>query len=176
REDLTMDVKFVIKAAPRVYVEQVNINGNTLTQDKGIRQGLGINEGDAFNSLQVKRTTARINSIGYFQENFKTDQVDGSAPDRIVLEANVQEQATGELSLSAGYSSLEQFVFQGSIRQKNFRGRGQTVGVGINYSTYSQAFNLSFTEPNLFDRNISVGADLYRQDYNNGYYDRATAT
>jgi outer membrane protein insertion porin family len=88
----------------------------------------------------------------------------------------VQEQATGELSLSAGFSSLESFVFQGSIRQNNFRGRGQSIGLGINYSTYSQAFNVSFTEPYLFDRNISGGVDIYRRDYNNGYYDRATAT
>ena len=176
REDLTMDVKFVIQEAPRVYVERIDINGNTLTQDKVIRREFRINEGDAFNSLQVKRSTARINALGYFQENFEIEQAEGSAPDRIVLEANVQEQATGELSLSAGFSSLEQFVFQGSIRQNNFRGRGQTVGLGVNYSTYSQAFNVSFTEPNVWDRNISMGADIYRRDYNNGYYDRATAT
>ena len=176
REALTMGLKFLINEAPRVYVERVDVNGNTLTQDKVIRREFRINEGDAFNSLQVARSTARINALGYFQENFEIDQVDGSAPDRIVLEANVQEQATGELSLSAGFSSLEQFVFQGSIRQNNFRGRGQIVGLGINYSTYSKAANISFTEPYLFDRNISAGADLYIRDYNNGYYDRATAT
>jgi outer membrane protein insertion porin family len=176
REALTMDVKFLINEAPRVYVERVDVNGNTLTQDKVVRREFRINEGDAFNSLQVARSTARINSLGYFQENFEIDQVDGSAPDRIVLEANVQEQATGELSLSAGFSSLEQFVFQGSIRQNNFRGRGQIVGLGVNYSTYSQAFNVSFTEPYMFDRNISGSASIYRSDYNNGYYDRATAT
>src|SRR5690606_4142231 len=68
------------------------------------------------------------------------------------------------------------FVFQGSIRQRNFRGRGQTVGLGLNYSRYSRSFNVSFTEPYVFDKNISAGIDLYRRDYNNGYYDRASAT
>ncbi|WP_156457570.1 outer membrane protein assembly factor BamA [Altererythrobacter sp. Root672] len=176
RENLTMDLKFVINEAPRVYVERVDINGNTLTQDKVIRREFRLAEGDAFNSLSVKRSTARINSLGYFQENFEIEQVDGSAPDRIVLEANVQEQATGELSLSAGFSSLESFVFQGSIRQNNFRGRGQTVGLQLNYSRYSQAFNVSFTEPYVFDKNISAGADIYRRDYNNAYYKDTTAT
>ena len=176
RENLTMDIKFVINEAPRVYVERVDVNGNTLTQDKVIRREFRIAEGDAFNSLSVKRSTARINSLGFFQENFEIDQVDGSAPDRIALEANVQEQATGELSLSAGFSSLESFVFQGSIRQKNFRGRGQTVGLGLNYSRYSRSGNISFTEPYVFDKNISAGVDIYRRDYNNGYYDRASAT
>ena len=176
REALTMDVKFLIEDAPRVYVERVDVNGNTLTQDKVVRREFRLSEGDAFNSLAVSRSTARINSLGYFQENFEIDQVDGSAPDRIVLEANVQEQATGELSLSAGFSSLESFVFQGSIRQRNFRGRGQTVGLGLNYSRYSRSGNLSFTEPFVFDKNISAGVDIYRRDYNNGYYDRASAT
>lgn len=176
RENLTMGVKFLINEAPRVYVERIDVNGNTLTQDKVIRREFRLSEGDAFNSLQVKRSTARINSLGYFQENFEIDQVDGSAPDRIVLEANVQEQATGELSLSAGFSSLESFVFQGSIRQRNFRGRGQTVGLSANYSRYSRSGSISFTEPNVFDRNISAGIEIYRRDYNNGYYDRRTAT
>ncbi|WP_121116880.1 outer membrane protein assembly factor BamA [Croceibacterium ferulae] len=176
QEDLTMDVRFVINEAPRVYVEQVNVNGNTLTQDKVIRREFRITEGDAFNSLQVQRSTARINSLGYFQENFEVSQVDGSSVDRIVLDANVQEQATGELSLSAGFSSIESFIFQGSIRQRNFRGRGQTVGLSASYSRFSRSGNISFTEPYLFDKNISAGVDIYRRDFNNGYLDRNSAT
>jgi len=175
-DDLTMDVKFVINEAPRVYIERVDVNGNTLTQDKVIRREFRLAEGDAFNSLAVRRSTARINSLGYFQENFEIEQVDGSSPDRIVLQANVQEKATGELSLSAGFSSLESFIFQGSIRQRNFRGRGQTVGFSVNYSRYSRSASVSFTEPNVFDKNISAGVDIYRRDYNNGYYNRASAT
>ena len=176
REERTMDLTFVIAEAPRVYVERIDVNGNTLTQDKVVRREFRIAEGDAFNSLAVRRTTSRINSLGYFQENFQVDQVEGSAPDRIVLEANVQEQPTGELSLSAGFSSLESFIFQGSIRQRNFRGRGQTVGLSLNYSRYSRAGSISFTEPYVFDKNISAGIDLYRRDFNNGYFRRSSAT
>ena len=110
---LTMDVKFLIAEAPRVYVERIDVNGNTLTQDKVIRREFRLAEGDAFNSLQVKRSTRRIKSLGYFQENFEIEQTHGSAPDRIILEANVEEQATGELSLSAGFSSLEQLHLPG---------------------------------------------------------------
>ncbi len=102
-DDLTMDITFILRQAPRVYVERVDVNGNTLTQDKVIRREFRISEGDAFNSLGVQRTTARINSLAYFQENFEVNQVEGSAPDRIVLEANVEEQPTGELQFSAGF-------------------------------------------------------------------------
>ncbi len=167
KDDLTMGINFQIAEAPRVYVERVDINGNTLTQDKVVRREFRLSEGDAFNSLQVKRSTNRINSLGYFQEKFEVKQVQGSSPDRVVLEANVEEKPTGELQLSAGFSSIESFILQASIQQRNFRGRGQTVGASVSYSRYSKSAQLSFTEPYLFDRNMSVGVDIYRRDYNN---------
>ncbi len=164
--DRKMNVTFVLREAPRVYVERVDINGNTLTQDKVVRREFRLAEGDAFNSLAVQRTNARINSLGYFQENFEVKQVEGSAPDRIVLEANVEERPTGELQFSAGFSSIEQFILAGSIRQRNFRGRGQTIGLSLNYSQFSRSAQVSFSDPYLFDRNISGGIDIYRRDFN----------
>ena len=176
REARTMNVTFTMTDAPRVYIESVDINGNTITADKVIRREFRLAEGDAFSSLQVSRSTARINSLGFFQENFEVEQVDGSSPDRIVLQANVQEEPTGELSLSAGFSSLESFIFQGSIRENNFRGLGQTAGLSLNYSRYSRSGSLNFTEPYVFDKNISAGVDIFRTDYNNGYFNRQNAT
>ncbi len=165
-ESLKMNVTFVLREAPRVYVERVDVNGNTLTQDKVIRREFRIAEGDAFNSLTVQRTNARVNSLAYFQENFEVKQSEGSAPDRIVLEANVEEKPTGELQFSAGFSSIEQFILAGSIRQRNFRGRGQTIGLSVNYSQFSRSAQVSFSDPYIFDRNISGGIDLYRRDFN----------
>ena len=169
-DDLTMGVTFLIAEAPRVYVERIDVNGNTLTQDKVIRREFRLAEGDAFNSLQVKRSSNRIKSLGFFQEKFDVEQKPASAADRIVLEANVEEKPTGELQLSAGFSSLESFIFQASIQQHNFRGRGQTVGTSVDYSRYSRSVQLSFTEPYLFDRNVSLGVDVYRRDYNSFNY------
>jgi outer membrane protein insertion porin family len=173
KSELTMGLTFTIAEAPRVYVERIDVNGNTLTQDKVVRREFRIAEGDAFNSLQVKRSTSRINSLGYFQEKFEIEQKPGSTPDRIALEANVEEKPTGELQLSAGYSSLEKLIFQGSVQQRNFRGRGQTVGLSISYSQYSKSAEVSFTEPYLFDRNVSMGVNIYRRDYNSFNYANA---
>ncbi|HET9629655.1 MAG TPA: outer membrane protein assembly factor BamA [Novosphingobium sp.] len=170
KDDLTMGITFQIAEAPRVYVERIDVNGNTLTQDKVVRREFRLAEGDAFNSLQVKRSTNRIKSLGYFQEKFEVEQKPGSAPDRIVLEANVEEKPTGELQLSAGFSSIESFIFQASIQQRNFRGRGQTVGISGSYSRYSKSVELSFTEPYVFDRNVSFGGNIYRRDYNSFNY------
>src|SRR3546814_3898127 len=94
--------------------------------------------GGAVNSFQVKRSADRIKSLGYFQEKLEVEQKPGSAPDRIVLETNVEEKSTGELQLSAGFSSLERFIVSASIRQRNFRGKGQELRASVNYSSYSK--------------------------------------
>jgi outer membrane protein insertion porin family len=165
-ETRTMSITFNVSESPRTYVERIDVNGNTLTHDKVVRREFRLNEGDAFNSFGVKRTENRLNSLGYFQENLTIDRKEGTTPDRIILETNVQEKPTGELSLSAGFSSIENFLVQGSIRQRNFRGLGQQLSASVNYSSYSKSIELGFTEPYLFDRNISVGGSVYRRDLN----------
>jgi len=166
KEDKTMNITFRVAETPRVYVEAINVNGNTLTVDKVLRREFRLAEGDAFNAFSVKRSEDRIKSLGFFQEKFEISQKQGSAPDRIVLEANVEEKSTGELQLSAGFSSLERFIVNASIRQRNFRGKGQELRASVNYSTYSKSVELGFTEPYLFDRNIALGGDIFRRDFN----------
>ena len=177
KDALTMSLNFHIAESNRTYVERIDITGNTQTQDKVIRREMRVAEGDAFNTFQVKRSQDRINSLGFFQDKFEIERKDGSAPDRIVLAANVEEKATGELTLSAGFSSLERFILQASIRQRNFRGKGQTLQASVDYSTYSKSVELGFTEPYLFDRNVALGATVFRRDYNAFNYigeDRST--
>jgi outer membrane protein insertion porin family len=166
KDTLTMSITYKIGDAPRVYVERIDINGNTVTQDKVVRREFRLAEGDPFNSFQVKRSSDRIQSLGYFQEKLEIEQKPGSAPDRIVLEANVEEKATGELQLSAGFSSLERFIINFSIRQRNFRGKGQELRASVNYSQYSKSIELGFTEPYFMERNIAVGGDIFRRDLN----------
>ena len=166
KETKTMNITFRVADAPRVYVERIDINGNTLTQDKVVRREFRVAEGDAFNGIAIKRSQERIQSLGFFQEKLEITQKQGSAPDRVVLEANVEEKSTGELQLSAGFSSLERFIVNASIRQRNFRGKGQELRASVNYSTYSKSVELGFTEPYFLDKNIALGGDLFRRDYN----------
>lgn len=170
KDKLTMGITFRIGTAPRVYVERVDINGNTLTKDKVVRREFRLAEGDAFNSFLVKRSQDRINSLGFFQEKLKVDQKPGSAPDRIVLETNVEEKSTGELQLSAGFSSLERFIVSASVRQRNFRGMGQELRTSVNYSSYSKSVEVGFTEPYFLDKNIALGGDIFRRDLSSFNY------
>jgi outer membrane protein insertion porin family len=166
RENLTMGVTFRVAEAPRVYVERIDISGNTTTRDKVIRREFRLAEGDPFNNVRVRRSRDRIQSLGFFQDNLEITQTQGSAPDRVILGVEVEERATGELQLSAGFSSLERFLVNLSVRQRNFMGRGQELRASVNYSSYSKSVELGFTEPYLFDRNIAIGFDLFRRDLN----------
>ena len=165
-EKRLMNLTFRVGETPRVYVERINIQGNTVTRDKVIRREFRLNEGDAFNAFKVKRSQDRLQSLGFFQENLEIKQTQGSSNDRVVLNVDVEEKSTGELQLSAGYSSLERFVIAASIAQRNFMGKGQQLQAGVNYSRYSKSISLGFTEPYLFDKQIVLGGELYRRDYN----------
>jgi outer membrane protein insertion porin family len=129
-----------------------------------IRREFRLAEGDPFSSLAVRRSRDRIQSLGYFQDNLEIEQQE-IAQDRVALNVAVEERATGELQLSAGFSSIEQFLINLSVQQRNFRGLGQQLRASVNYSSYSKSFELGFTEPYLFDRNIAIGADLFRRDF-----------
>ena len=165
KEKREMNVVFQIGEAPRVYVERVQINGNTTTLDTVIRREFRLAEGDAFNSIKVKRSRDRLLGLGFFQDKLEIEQKPGSAPDKVILEANVQEKPTGELQVSAGFSSLERFILSLSIRQRNFRGRGQELRASANVSSFSKSIEAGFTEPYLFGRNLALGFDVFRRDF-----------
>ena len=170
-EAKTMSLTFRVAETPRVYVERINIQGNTVTRDKVIRREFRLNEGDAFNAFKVKRSQDRIQSLGYFQENLEIKQAQGSSNDRVVLNVDLEEKSTGELQLSAGYSSLEKFILSASVAQRNFMGKGQILQTGISYSRYSKQISAGFTEPYLFDKSILLGGEIYYRDYNSFNYD-----
>ncbi len=160
-----MNLTIKVAPSPRVYVERIDITGNTSTRDKVIRREFRLNEGDAFNALKVSRSQDRIRSLGFFQEKLEIKQTEGSAPDRVVLGLNVEEKPTGQLSLSGGYSSLEGFVVQLAVSQNNFMGKGQGLDASVNWSLYSKSVELGFTDPNFLDKPILFGGNLFRRDY-----------
>ena len=123
-----------------------------------IRREFRLAEGDPFNNVRVRRSRDRIQSLGFFQDNLEIQQNQGSAPDRVVLGVEVEERATGQLQLSAGYSSLESFLVNVSVEQRNFMGRGQEVRAAVNYSTYSKSCRLASPSP-IFRSQHRVGFD-----------------
>lgn len=164
-ENQLMNLTFRVGETPRVYVERIDIQGNTVTRDKVIRREFRVNEGDAFNAIKIKRSQDRIQSLGFFQENVEITQTEGSARDRVILGVDVQERPTGQLQFSAGYSSLEQFLLSLAVQQSNFRGMGQSLDANVSWSRYSKSVSVGFTEPYFLDKQILLGGQLYRRDF-----------
>jgi len=161
REKRIIDVVFDIDQGPRVYVEKINITGNTRTLDKVIRREFRIVEGDAYNRVLVDRSQTRIKALGFFKD-VSIKAAPGSQPDRAVLNVTVTEQSTGELQLGAGYSSYSSFVGQFSYTERNLFGRGQYLRLSIEASSIYREAQVSFTEPYFLDRPISAGVDIYK--------------
>jgi outer membrane protein insertion porin family len=159
-ETHTIDIVFEVKEGPRVYVERINIAGNVRTLDKVIRREFRLVEGDAFNSARLRRSQQRIRNLGFFKKvDVTTDP--GSAPDKTVINVNVEEQSTGEFSVGVGFSTTDGPLADISIRERNLLGRGQDFRLGFTIAQRVQQLDFSFTQPYFLDRNMSAGVDLF---------------
>ncbi len=160
RDDLTVDVTFDVQEGPRVYVERINIHGNTRTLDKVIRREFRLAEGDAFSTAKVRRSQERLRNLGFF-EKVDVSAAPGSSQDKTVLEVQVVEQSTGEISFGAGFSTTSGILGDISIRERNLLGKGQDLRLGVSLGTLSTLIDLSFTEPYFLDRNVAAGFDVF---------------
>lgn len=162
-EAQTVDVTFEVNEGPRVYVDRINIKGNTQTLDRVIRREIRLAEGDAFNRVLLDRSERRINALGFFSD-VTIEEVPGSAPDRTDLEVSVAEQSTGSFSVGAGVSSTDNFIANLSIEQRNLLGRGQYLQLDLRASSRTRQAIIRFREPYFLDRNLSAGFDLFNNE------------
>jgi outer membrane protein insertion porin family len=159
----TVDLEMVINRGDKVYVGEINVIGNVVTRDNVIRREFRMKEGELYNSGKLNRSKARISNLGFF-EDVKLDTRRGSQPDLIDIDTVVTERPTGSLSIGAGFSSVENLIFNASISKDNLFGRGQKLQFSTQLSSTRLDFNLSFTDPRIFDTTISAGIDAFRQD------------
>jgi outer membrane protein insertion porin family len=161
----TIDLGFEIVQGPRVYIEKINIAGNTRTHDDVIRRQFRLQEGDAFNRVLVDRSRTRIRSLGFFKE-VEVKNVPGSQPDRTNVTVNVTEQSTAALSVGLGYSSTTSLLGEVSYSDTNWFGRGQNLRVSLQASYITKQAVFSFTEPYFLGRELAAGFDLYETQTN----------
>ena len=159
----TIAVAFVVDEGPRVYIERINIVGNERTKDYVIRREFRLAEGDAYNPLMVDRAKKRLSGLGLFK-NVEVKRRPGSAQDRVVLDVEITEQSTGEISFGAGYSTSEGVIGDVSITERNFLGNGQFLRLKLAGSIERFQIDLSFTEPRFLDYNLSAGFDLFHKE------------
>lgn len=166
REGKLINLTYLLNEGPRVFVERINVNGNMRTQDHVIRRELMLAEGDAFNRSKLKKSEQNIRDLGYF-EQVDVKVREGSASDQAVIDVNVAEQSTGEVSIGAGYSTTDGPLADFGLSERNFLGKGQDLRFSTTVSGRSQEFNFSFTEPYFLERDLSAGIDTFHQTREN---------
>jgi outer membrane protein insertion porin family len=165
-----INILFVIEEGPRVYVERIDIRGNTRTRDHVIRREIDLLEGDPYNRVMIDRAERRLNNLGYFKSVRITNEP-GSAADRVIVNVLVEEQLTGEFSVGGGYSTSDGMLAEVSVGEKNLLGRGHYVKLSGQYGQRARGAEFSFTEPYFLGMRMSAGFDIYmknqlRSDFN----------
>lgn len=159
----TIGLVYAIDEGPRVYIERINVVGNSRTKDHVIRREFRLAEGDAFNPLLVDRAKKRLQGLGLFK-SVEVKRRPGTAQDRVVLDVELVEQSTGELSFGAGYSTSEGVIGDITISERNLFGNGQFLRLKLAGSVERLQIDLSFTEPRFLDMNLSAGFDLFHKE------------
>lgn len=154
--DLTLDVEFVLTRGPRVFVERIDVEGNTTTLDQVIRRQFKIAEGDPFNPREIRDAAERIRALGYFS-NADVNAREGSTADQVVIDVDVEEQPTGSLSFGGAFSANDGFALVIGFTERNFLGRGQTLGFNISTAEESERYGITFIEPAFLGRDVAFG-------------------
>ncbi len=158
-----INISFVIEEGPRVYIERINIRGNTRTRDYVIRREFDIAEGDAYNRALIDRAERRLKNLNYFKV-VKISNETGSASDRVVINVDLEEQSTGEFSITGGYSTADGFLAEVSVAERNLLGHGQYAKASVQYGQRARGFELSYAEPYFLGNRILVGVDIFARE------------
>ncbi len=156
----TISITYVVEEGARVYVERINVRGNTRTRDYVVRREFDIGEGDAYNQIFIDRAERRIKALGFFK-NVRITTEPGSAPDRVIVNVDVEDQPTGEFSVAGGYSSQDGIIGEIALGERNFLGRGQYARIAAQFGQNTSGFDFSFTEPYFLGYRVSAGVDAY---------------
>lgn len=167
----SINLKFLVEEGPRVYIERINVRGNTRTRDYVIRREFDIGEGDAYNKVLIDRTERRLNNLGYFKTVRITNEP-GSAPDRVIVNVDVEDQSTGQFSIAGGYSTSEGFIGEVGIKESNLLGTGRVASIKGSTGQYTRGLELNYTEPYVFDRRMAAGFDAYSKQSDNARFAR----
>lgn len=169
-----IDLDYNVKQGPRVYIERINITGNMRTLDEVIRREFRLAEGDAYSSTKLKRSEQRLNNLGYFEKVTVSTRA-GASPDKTVVDVDVLEKSTGEITFGAGFSTTDGALADFGVRERNFLGRGQDMRFRVMFAQRRQQYDIGFTEPYFLGRELEAGFDIYRTVQNfsqNSTFDR----
>src|SRR5580693_985904 len=155
----TITVAFVVEEGTRAYIERINIR----TRDYVIRREFDIAEGDPYNRALVDRAERRLKNLNFFK-SVKITNEPGSAPDRVVINVELEEQSTGDFSIMGGFSTAEGWLVQMSVSERNLLGTGRYAKIALTYGEFTRGAEFSFIEPYFLDQRLAAGIDLFAKE------------
>lgn len=158
-----LDFTYVVQRGEKARFGRIDIVGNDGTRDWTIRRELRIFEGDMYSESKLRDSEARVKRLGFF-ENVTVRPRPGIKGDEVDVTVEVKERQTGAFSVGAGFSSVENFLFQAQVSKQNFLGRGQSLRLEATLSSLRRFFVFSFDEPYLFDTDWTFGFSAYNTD------------
>jgi outer membrane protein insertion porin family len=164
-----ISVLFIVEEGARAYIERINLRGNTRTRDYVIRREFDIAEGDAYNKVLVDRAERRLRNLGYFK-TVKITTEPGSSADRVILNVDLEEQSTGEFSVSGGYSTSDGFIAEVSVGERNLLGRGTSARAAVSYGQRTRGIEINYGEPYFLDYRLAFGIDLFAKQVDSSSY------
>jgi outer membrane protein insertion porin family len=165
----TVNLVYVVEEGPRVYIERINVRGNVRTKDEVVRREFDLGEGDAYNKVMVDRAERRLKNLGFFKTVHITNEP-GTTPDRVVINVDVEDQPTGQFSVSAGYSTSDGVIGEVAVSESNLLGRGQFARISGSLGQYANGVEFNFTEPYFMDHRLAAGFDLFTKYTDNSRY------
>jgi len=165
--EAVIDLNLEVEKGPRVFVERIEITGNTTTRDKVIRREIPLLEGDLSRAQGIKEAKRRIRNLGYFDEVSVTNKP-GSDESKTILGVEVTERPTGTFSIGLGYSSVDSVMAQGSISQDNLFGYGLRLSLSGAFGAKSNTYSLGLSDPHFLDTDWTLGGTIYNdhREYN----------
>ncbi|WOI34082.1 outer membrane protein assembly factor BamA [Tritonibacter scottomollicae] len=173
--DLTLDVEFAMVRGPRIFVERIDIEGNTTTLDRVIRRQFKIVEGDPLNQREIRNSAERIRALGFFAQS-EVDVRQGSTPNDVIVDVDVEEQPTGSFTLGGSYSVDDGIGVAIGISENNFLGRGQQLSFNISTAQDTEEYKLRFVEPKLLGRDLQFAIDLGLSETESSYSEYDTSS
>ena len=162
----TVAISFRVSEGPKVFIDQIQVKGNSRTLDKVIRREFRLKEGDAFNAARLRRSKQRVEDLDYFSRvDLQTQPT--SQPDRVTAIMDVAEKSTGAFNIGVGWSSYDGMLFETGIQERNVLGTGKIMGINMMLSQKETQYSIGLTDPYFMDKNLLAGVDIFHTTRDN---------